>query len=142
MIFASEVEEEKRAKGGAKAMPKRSVLIVDDDESIGRLLSSALRTLGFRCDYARDASEALTMAQSSKYDVAVVDLHLPGPSGLEISRRLAAGAPEKIPQVVISTGDESLSADAAREAGAKATIFKPFTPEELVEVVNGLMRVA
>src|SRR5438445_8570441 len=85
------------------ADPKdKTVLVVDDDESIRAVLEHVLTNDGFKIQKAADGEQALEMAQSHPPDLIILDLMLPRYGGFEILRQLQAGGHGKVPIVVIT----------------------------------------
>ena len=116
-------------------MPKGRVLIVDDDpvvrDSLGRWFESEEFEVG-RCE---SATAALDELERRPYDVALLDIKMPGTDGMELQQRLHASEPE-LP-VIIMTGYATVeTAVRALKNGAFDYITKPFDPDELVHLVN------
>jgi two-component system response regulator RegA len=89
------------------------VLVVDDEGRLRDVLTRAIASWGFQVSGARSGEEALRLMQSSKFDVSILDLNLPGVSGIELFEKLRAVNPEQ--QVIVLTGFGNLEA-------ARATI--------------------
>jgi CheY-like chemotaxis protein len=101
------------------------ILVVDDDPETRALFGAALATLG-TVECCSDAYQALARVQAEPFDVIVMELLLPGASGVDLIERLAATG-LNIPVVVVSAGGtEGVLADRARDAGATAVMEKPF----------------
>jgi CheY-like chemotaxis protein len=113
-----------------------SVLVVDDDAAIARLVRLALRAAGFDAITAVNGAEALERLEDRAADLIVLDLEMPVMGGREFYRRLrATGA--RVPVVILS----AYGAERARtELGAEAAVQKPFEPSELVEVIGRLLK--
>lgn len=113
----------------------RPVLVVDDDSEMRRVLADFLCREGFRADQAGDADEAVRRMGETAYASVVLDNHLPGESGLDALPRLCALAPG-IPIILITTiGDERLF-EMAFARGAYDLLIKPFSLDDLVEVLR------
>jgi DNA-binding response OmpR family regulator len=113
------------------------ILICDDELPLRELIKAAL---GDRYDYveASDAKEAeAAMAQSP--EAIVLDVMLPGKSGIDFLSELRSGAEDTTPVVVVSAWQSPADERAALGAGADAFIGKPFDPEDLAAVVEGLI---
>src|SRR5205823_12086237 len=94
-----------------------TILVVDDDVDICRNLSDILTDLGYRVDAAHDGPSALELLQRTPYDVALLDLKMPGMDGLTLSReikKLRAGTVA----LVVTAYASSATAEAALSAGA------------------------
>jgi two-component system invasion response regulator UvrY len=117
------------------------ILLVDDDPGIrtrvGQLLADELP--GAVCVPAANAEEGLALAKSAGWDAIVLDIRLPGRSGLEILGELRTGYPE-LAIVVMSGLPEVPYAAAAILAGASAYLSKERAPENLPEMIRSLAR--
>jgi response regulator RpfG family c-di-GMP phosphodiesterase len=114
------------------------LLLVDDDPGLRALLRATLDAVDVEVDDAEDAPSALVAIRQRHPDAIVLDVNLPGMDGLAFCRQLKA-APEtkEIPIVVLSGSDGGTSV-AAVEAGADAFLRKPFSPLELLSIVERL----
>src|ERR1039458_7834064 len=111
------------------------VLIVDDDESMRIACAQALEQTGFSVASAADGEQALAIAFCQSFDVALLDLRMPGPPGMEVLRRLKQDSPNLM--VIIMTGYPTIdSAVEAVKSGAYNYLPKPFTPEALTAIVS------
>lgn len=111
------------------------VLVVDDDESMRIACAQALEEIGFSVASAADGEQALAIASRESFDVALLDLRMPGPPGMEVLRRLKQDSPSLM--VIIITGFATIdSAVEAVKSGAYNYLPKPFTPEALTAVVT------
>ena len=116
-------------------MRHASVLVVDDDAAIARLVRLALRASGFDAVTASNGAEALKRLDDRAIDLVVLDLEMPVMGGSEFYRRLRAGG-SRIPVVILS----AYGAERARaELGADAAVQKPFEPSDLVAVLGRLL---
>jgi putative two-component system response regulator len=114
------------------------LLLVDDDPGLRALLRATLDAVDVEVEDAEDAKAALTAIRQRRPDAIVLDVNLPGVDGLTFCRQLKRDrATREIPIVVLS-GSDGGSADAAREAGADSFLRKPFSPLELLAVVERL----
>ncbi len=112
-----------------------SILVVDDEAAIRDLFSEWLRMEGHRCISAGDASEALSLVERDPADVALLDLRMPGESGVWLARRLREGREDMA--IIMATGAQSF--DAAVEGmrlGVLDYLLKPFSRQQLVEAVG------
>ena len=120
------------AKAGEKA-----VLFVDDDSGTLALELAVLAPYpSVRTLSARGAQEALTLLLTERLDVAVVDLHLPGFSGIELSRRFRVAAPGAQTRIILTSADGTGAAQAAKEPGIHAFLQKSFTAARLWTTVR------
>jgi two-component system response regulator RegA len=113
----------------------RTVLIVDDDETLLGSLERALRRDGFRVLVATDAALGLVHAIGHRIDVAVIDLRLPGSSGIDLIRQLKRSRPA-IKAVLLSGYLSAIDAFEAARAGADLVVSKPVTARELMRRVD------
>ena len=118
--------------------PARNVLVVDDDRALRHALTTLLHDAGYRTDEAGDGPEALQKLQAQAVDVMLLDIGLPGMSGLEVlaeARRIPAP-----PRVVIMTADDTPET-LLQSFRAQAHLFvrKPFAPKRIVDVVNDVL---
>ena len=114
---------------------KRNVLIAEDDESLLALLERYLGGKGHRTVGVRDGTTALAQLRQHVFDVALVDINMPGIDGLEVLRQMR-NEPEP-PEVVIMTGDGTVdTAITAVKLGAYDYVTKPYRMEEIEVVVQ------
>jgi CheY-like chemotaxis protein len=121
-----------------------SVLIVDDDPSIRKLVATTLEDVaGFELVEAADGDEALELAREDAPAIVLLDIDMPGIDGFEACRRLRAQPQTADATVVMLTAAADEEAErAAEEAGADLFITKPFSPLELLRLVDDLGQAA
>ena len=121
-----------------------SVLIVDDDPSIRKLVATTLEDVaGFELVEAADGDEALELAREEAPAIVLLDIDMPGIDGFEACRRLRAEPQTADATVVMLTAAADEEAErAAEEAGADLFITKPFSPLELLRLVDDLGQAA
>ncbi|HEY6871252.1 MAG TPA: sigma-54 dependent transcriptional regulator [Geobacteraceae bacterium] len=119
-------------------MAIQRILVADDEESMRWVLSKALKKKGFAVDLAADGDEALKLIRAHSYDLAVLDIKMPGLSGLELLDRVREQKSDLL--VVIMTAEASMkNAVEAMKRGAYDYITKPFdldVIDAIVEKVN------
>lgn len=115
------------------------VLLVEDDVRVAMTLSRGLAAEGFTVDVAGDGDEGHWKATEYAYDVVVLDVMLPGCSGLDVSRRLRA-AGNWTPILVLTARDSVEDETAALDAGADDYLSKPFSFAVLVARLRALLR--
>jgi DNA-binding response OmpR family regulator len=120
-------------------MPDSStILLVDDEESVQKLLAYPLEREGFRVLQARDGEEALERFASEHVDLVVLDLMLPKLDGLEVCKRLRAES--EVPIIMLTARDDELDKVVGLELGADDYITKPFSIREFRSRVRALLR--
>ena len=120
-------------------MPIQRILVADDEESMRWVLSKALKKKGFAVDLAADGDEALKLIRSQSYDLAILDIKMPGLSGLELLDRVRELKSELL--VVIMTAEASMkNAVEAMKRGAYDYITKPFDLDVIDAVVEKVNR--
>jgi DNA-binding NtrC family response regulator len=117
-----------------------SLLIVDDESQMRKLLGSVFSDTGFNLSFAADGSEAVLMASKTRIDAALVDLVMPGMNGLEVLKEIRGRQPETM--VVLMTGQGGIKdAVEAIQLGAADFLEKPFSPEALQARMLQLFRI-
>ncbi len=115
-------------------MSIKNILVADDEESIRWVLSKALTKQGYSVDLASDGTEALNLALNNKYDLAVLDIKMPGITGLELLARLQEERPDLM--IVIMTAESTMkNAVEAMKGGAYDYITKPFDLDALDAII-------
>jgi DNA-binding response OmpR family regulator len=115
------------------------VLIVEDDERIGRLVTRALEHDGYATERAASGPQGLAAALARDFDLIILDLMLPGMAGEEVLERLVGERPEQ-PILVLSAVPEIGTRVAVLEAGAADFLGKPFAVAELLARVRARLR--
>ena len=120
-------------------MPASStILLVDDEDSVQKLLTYPLERDGFRVVQARDGEQALRLFGDERIDLVVLDLMLPKVDGLEVCKRLRAGS--DVPIIMLTARGEELDKVLGLELGADDYITKPFSIREFRSRVRALLR--
>jgi cyclic di-GMP phosphodiesterase len=114
------------------------LLLVDDDDGLRALLRTTFEVVDIEVDEARDAREAERRIAESRPDVIVLDVLMPGESGLDFCRRLKSDPARSDIPIVLLTGSDGGTLVASDAAGADAFVRKPFSPLELLAVVERL----
>jgi len=121
-------------------MPKR-ILLVDDEPDIIKLLTGRLESEGFEVDAVPSGKDAFLRVKENTPDLILLDVMMPEPNGLEVSRTLKDDPKYKnIPIILLtakSTDDDKFW---GREAGADAYITKPYDTAELLTKINTLIK--
>jgi DNA-binding response OmpR family regulator len=121
-------------------MPDSSatILLVDDEDAVQKLLTYPLEREGFRVVQARDGQEALDLFAAERIDLVVLDLMLPKLDGLEVCKRLRATS--TVPIIMLTARDDELDKVLGLELGADDYITKPFSIREFRSRVRALLR--
>ena len=124
---------------GAKPLgPDPHLLVVDDDERLRALLQRYLSTNGFRVTAARDAAEARALMRAIAFDALVLDVMMPGESGLDLAKSVRATS--GVPILMLTARGEPSDRIAGLELGVDDYLPKPFEPRELLLRLAGLLR--
>jgi len=119
-------------------LEKNKILIVDDEPIVHESLSTWFREEGYEVGTAESAREALTRLAERRWDLALVDIKMPGTDGIELQRRLHEIDPELL--VIIMTGYASVeTAVQALKNGAYDYVTKPFDPDDIAHVVKNAL---
>jgi len=116
----------------------RTVLIVDDEPEIVRLVRDYLERAGFAVVVAGDGGAALHAVRRHRPDLVVLDLGLPGVDGLDVARTLRRDA--DVPIIMLTARSEEADRVAGLELGADDYVPKPFSPRELVARIRAVLR--
>ena len=116
----------------------RTILVVDDEPQIVRLVRAYLQESGFRVVTASDGEQALYVARHENPDLVVLDILMPHMDGLEFTRRIRREA--DIPIIMLTARAEETDRIVGLEIGADDYVTKPFSPRELVARVQAVLR--
>src|SRR6185437_15640120 len=120
-------------------MPDSStILLVDDEDAVQKLLAYPLERDGFRVIQARDGEEALEQFEREHVDLVVLDLMLPRLDGLEVCRRLRTGS--AVPIIMLTARDDEVDKVLGLELGADDYITKPFSIREFRSRIRAVLR--
>ncbi|MDP6692048.1 MAG: response regulator [Alphaproteobacteria bacterium] len=120
----------------------RHILVVDDDDRLRDLLRRYLGEYGFRVSTASSAAEARAALSGLDFDLLVLDLMMPGETGLELTEDLRRGnnAVKALPILLLTAMGEAEDRIAGLEVGADDYLAKPFEPRELVLRIEAILR--
>jgi DNA-binding response OmpR family regulator len=118
-------------------MPPR-VLLIDDDARLYELLASYLSQNGFEVSGARDGSTGLSALAASPFDAVLLDVMMPGMSGLEACKRIRDKS--RIPILMLTAKGDETDRVVGLELGADDYIAKPFSPRELLARLRAVLR--
>lgn len=111
------------------------VAVVDDEESVRKALRRLLRSAGMQVETFSSGQEFLNSLTSHQPDCLLLDLHMPGLTGLDVQCRLAA-AKTRLPTIIITGHDQPGVANEALSAGASAYLTKPADERVLLEAIT------
>ena len=114
------------------------LLVVDDDERIRGLLQKFLMRNGFLVTIARDAAQARRLLAGLDFDLIVLDVMMPGETGIQLTRDLRAKL--AVPILLLTAKGETVNRIEGLEAGADDYLVKPFEPKELLLRINAILR--
>ncbi len=122
-------------------MPMTYILVAEDDPHIQLLIQRKLEIAGYQVRTTGDGSEALRMALDAPPRILLLDIMMPSMTGLEVcyhlKRQLGPKAP---PVIIISARGAQSDVDAGDAAGADDYLIKPFSPKDLLEHVEAILR--
>jgi DNA-binding response OmpR family regulator len=117
-----------------------SVLVVDDEPTIGEIVGRYLERAGYQTRVAGDGLRALEMVGAERPDLVVLDLMLPGVDGLEVMRRIREQGRPRVAVILLTARGEESDRVIGLRLGADDYIVKPFSPAELVARVDAVLR--
>ena len=120
------------------ANAKRTILLVEDEESITTPLAEALERDGFHAEVARTAAEAVELGRRLQPDLVLLDLMLPDGSGLDVCRELRAES--SVPIIIVSARGEEADRVVGLELGADDYVVKPFSAREVIARIRAVLR--
>lgn len=112
------------------------ILIVDDDEGICSLLAKSLEQYGFKTSTAFNGDEMFAQIDKKRPDIIVLDLMLPGESGLTLCKKIS----NDIPVIILTAMSDDTDRIIGLEVGADDYLAKPFNPRELVARIKAILR--
>jgi two-component system response regulator MtrA len=117
---------------------KPRVLVVDDDSALAEMLGIVLRADGFEPSFVMDGTRALPAFRETKPDVVLLDLMLPGLSGIDVCRLIRAES--GTPIIMLTAKSDTVDIVLGLESGADDYVVKPFKPKELVARMRARLR--
>ena len=119
----------------------KTILIVDDSESIREVVSFTLENEGYNILIAVDGKDALKFLDGRVIDLILTDLHMPEMDGIELIKVVRKMPKyERIPILFLTTESQATRKMEAKEAGATGWIIKPFAPAKLIAALNKVIR--
>lgn len=117
---------------------KYTILVVDDEDRIRRLLRMYLEREGYEIEEAEDGETALEKALAKNYDLIILDLMLPGMDGIDVCTEIRKK--KATPIIMLTARGEEANRVEGFEAGTDDYVVKPFSPRELVHRVKAVLR--
>jgi two-component system KDP operon response regulator KdpE len=114
------------------------ILVVDDEPQIRRVMRTTLVAQGYQVSDAKTGDDALELLRSDKYDLVLLDVNMPGISGIETCREIRASAGLPIIMITVRCGERDKVQ--ALDAGADGYVTKPFNLSELMARIRALLR--
>ena len=113
------------------------ILLIDDEKAYAKVIKEALEKIGVRVYLAHDAMEALNQYSEINPDLILLDVMMPGVDGLSLLRWLREHSEQdSVPIHIVSAKAQQTDRDAAMKAGANGFLSKPFTVDELRDVIS------
>lgn len=125
--------------GSQNKRPKKRILYIDDDLDILEVMEKMISYHGYDVSITSIGYEAIEMIRSepARFDLIITDYNMPDINGLELSEKIFNINP-KIP-IILGTGSIKLNEEEVKEAGINAFLQKPFSMEELMKTIQGLL---
>jgi FixJ family two-component response regulator len=111
------------------------IYVIDDDESVRKAFKRLLRSVNFDVETFSSAEEFLKGQMPNKNSCIIIDIRMPGLTGFDLQRKLAAQGVQ-IPVIVISASDDAQVREQARELGAVAFFRKPIDDQALLDAIS------
>lgn len=119
----------------------KTVVIVDDSESIREVVKFTLENEGFEVSVGIDGQDAQKFFDGRPVDMLITDLHMPIKNGIELIKDIRQiESYKRMPILFLTTESQASKKQEAKEAGATGWIIKPFVPAKLIEAVNKVLR--
>jgi FixJ family two-component response regulator len=117
---------------------KPLILIVDDDESVREAIRGLMRSLGYKVEAVASAQEFLSSRFFPRTSCLIVDMQMPGMTGLELYQRLSISG-KRIPTILITAYPDDGVRERARSAGVLGYLSKPFEQDDLLACVHSAL---
>jgi DNA-binding response OmpR family regulator len=120
------------------AHARRTILLIEDEESITTPLAESLERDGFRAEVAHTVADGLAKGRTAKPDLVLLDIGLPDGSGLDVCRELRASS--SVPIIILSARGEEADRVVGLELGADDYVVKPFSAREVIARIRAVLR--
>jgi len=114
------------------------ILVVDDDQALAEMIGIVLRSEGYEPEFSADGNDAVEAFHSTKPDLVLLDVMLPGIDGIEVCKRIRADS--GTPIIMLTARGDTADVVAGLENGADDYVVKPFNPKELVARIKTRLR--
>jgi two-component system, chemotaxis family, chemotaxis protein CheY len=119
----------------------KTILIVDDSESIREVVSFTLENEGYKVLVGVDGKDAQKFLDGTDIDLVITDLHMPELDGIGLIKEIRKREKyQRVPILFLTTESQAAKKMEAKEAGATGWIIKPFVPAKLLEAINKVLR--
>jgi two-component system chemotaxis response regulator CheY len=119
----------------------KTILIVDDSESIREVVSFTLENEGYNVLVADDGTDALKFLDGRHIDLIITDLHMPQMDGITLIKHVRKmDVYQRVPILFLTTESQAAKKMEAKDAGATGWIIKPFVPAKLIAALNKVLR--
>jgi DNA-binding response OmpR family regulator len=129
------------AEAAERTVPRGRILVADDEPHIRRILTTLLEAASFDVDPVADGPTALSHLQSdTDYDLVLLDIMMPGATGLEVLERLRDLRHRRaVPVVILTAKGQDADRDEAFSLGANEFVTKPFSPKKLLARIDEIL---
>jgi CheY-like chemotaxis protein/prolyl-tRNA editing enzyme YbaK/EbsC (Cys-tRNA(Pro) deacylase) len=129
------------AEPEAPALPRPTILVVEDEQETNRLLCQMLERAGYACQAATDGGAALRLAAEAPPAAVLLDLMLPDMSGFDVYERLRLAVPLRSPPpvIILTALDDEAARERGRRMGADAYQVKPISSQDLMAEISGAL---
>ena len=119
----------------------KTILVIDDSESIRELVALTLKNAGYKVEKGIDGQDALRLFDSREVNLVITDLNMPNKDGISLIRDIRQ-MPDysTVPILILTTESQAAKKEEAKAAGATGWIVKPFVADKLVAVVQKVIR--
>jgi two-component system chemotaxis response regulator CheY len=119
----------------------KTILIVDDSESIREVVSFTLENEGYKVLVGVDGQDAIKFFDGSDIDLLITDLHMPNMDGIDLIKEVRKmDKYQRMPILFLTTESQAVKKMEAKDAGATGWIIKPFVPAKLIAAINKVIR--
>ena len=113
------------------------VLVVEDSKTMRMIIKHLLDDIGVTdVEEAANGMEALTALVNTRFDLIIMDVHMPEMDGVELLDKIKASTHDETPLIVVTSDSDHRTIDKMRDAGASAYVTKPFTKEKLATTIK------